>query len=143
MTDRLRASSATWALSGTGALAAHGIDVTFRDLDVVTTKDGAHEIAKLLAEFLVIPVALTTRGNIRAHLGVLRIDGCEVDVLGDVRNQLQDGRWTPVVDVTPQFVTIASISRTVPLLPLRQLLAAYQNMGRPQTASLIVTALAL
>jgi hypothetical protein len=61
LTDRLAASEVTWALSGTAAMAAHGIDVTCRDLDA---------------------------------------------------------QWTAVVDVTPEFVVVDAISRTVPVLPL-------------------------
>jgi hypothetical protein len=142
LTDRLAASEVTWALSGTAALAAHGIDVTCRDLDVVTTVGGAHQTLALLPEFAVGAVAIVTRGNIRAHLGVLRIHECDVDVLGDVQNELPSGQWTAVVDVTPEFVVVDAISRTVPVLPLEQLLVAYRNMGRMHTASLISAALA-
>jgi hypothetical protein len=139
VTDRLAASEVTWALSGTAALAAHGIDVTCRDLDVVTTVGGARQTLALLPEFA---VGVVTRGNIRAHLGVLRIHGCDVDVLGDVQNELPSGQWTAVVDVTPEFVVVDAISRIVPVLPLEQLLVAYRNMGRMHTASLISAALA-
>lgn len=63
-------------------------------------------------------------------------------MLGDVQNELPDGRWTAVADVKRETVTVDAISRAVPVLPLRQLLVVYQNMGRPQTASLISAQLA-
>ena len=140
--ERLDGSRVRWALSGTAALSAHGIDVACRDLDLVTTVDGVNATMHLLAEFAVGSVGSTTRGNIRAYLGVLRIHGCDVDVLGDVQNELPDGQWTPVIDVTPQLVAVAALSRAVPVLPLEQLLAAYESMGRAETAALISEALA-
>jgi hypothetical protein len=45
-----------WWLTGSGALAVRGVDVSPRDLDVITDATGAERLGELLADVLVEPV---------------------------------------------------------------------------------------
>jgi hypothetical protein len=51
-----RVDGVDWWLTGSGALAVRGVDVSPRDLDVITDAAGAQRLGELLADALVEPV---------------------------------------------------------------------------------------
>lgn len=57
---RTDGSGVDWWLAGSGALAARGLDVAPRDLDVIVDDDGARQLAELLADVLVDPLSPVT-----------------------------------------------------------------------------------
>jgi hypothetical protein len=54
-----RVDGVDWWLAGSGALAVRGVDVSPRDLDVITDAGGAQRLGELLADALVEPVFAT------------------------------------------------------------------------------------
>ena len=60
ITRRLRDAKIKWVLVGSTSLALQGVDVSPKDIDILTDKDGAFEINKLLKEYEVKSVQFKT-----------------------------------------------------------------------------------
>jgi hypothetical protein len=134
VSERLLGWDLPWAVTGSVALALHGLDVACRDLDLVTTAARARELEAAFDAEVVEPMALSSGSGLRAHRGMLRIDGVPVEILGDVQNPLPDGGWTepPDIDAHRQWVTVGRWR--CPVLSLEYLGEAYRLMGRDPAA---------
>jgi GrpB-like predicted nucleotidyltransferase (UPF0157 family) len=139
--DRLTGSDVTWAMTGSVALSLHGLDVTCDDVDVATTADGARAIEAAFADEVLTLVRFQTRGEMRGHLGSLRLDGVVVELLGDVQNTLPGGEWSTPPAVEREREWIALGERRCPVLGLASLQRAYELMGRVEKAQRIATVL--
>ena len=123
-----RLAGVRWAVSGSAALARHGIDVEPRDLDIVTTAEGAREIARRLGG----DAAFSRRGPIRGVLSRVVVEGVEVEILGDVQNLLADGSWS-----SPPRLDAVESADGIPVLPLGAVEAGYRDLGRDEKADLV------
>jgi hypothetical protein len=142
ISDLLRGSSTAWAVSGSVALALQDVPASCGDLDLVTTADGAAEVARGLAAKITEPVSFRTRGRIRGHLGRARLGDVEVEILGAVQNLMPDGAWTDPPELDADVVDVRLGERVYPVMRLTHLSAAYAAMGRSEKVRLIESALA-
>jgi hypothetical protein len=134
--DRLQGSQVPWAVSGSVALVLQGVPVSCGDLDLVTTADGAIEVASRLNPEMTEAVASTTRGSIRGQLGRARVGAVELEILGDVQN-LVAGSWTEPPCLQEAVVRVPLGDRELPVIDLAHLRAAYLAMGRREKVALI------
>ncbi len=137
--DRLAGRDIEWALSGSGALALHGLAVNCGDLDLVTTTGGVEQIEHVFARELVTGSRLVTRDGLRGHLGRLRLENVEIELLGDIQNAMPDDTWTAPLPIEQHRVWIERDGRRYPVLSLDHLHGVYSTMGRVKTAQLIAT----
>lgn len=135
--DRLSGRDLEWAVTGSAALALHGIATTCDDLDLVSTASGVETIEHAFTRDVVVRPSLVTRDGLRGHLGMLRIDGLAVELLGDIQNALSGGAWTVPPSIQRDRVWIERDGRRYPVLSLDYLHGAYAAMGRTETANLI------
>jgi hypothetical protein len=77
-----RAGEVDWWLTGSGALAVRGIAVAPRDLDLVTSAEGAEELARLFADLVVEPLSVGD-GWVATHFG-RAFAGARVEWVGNV-----------------------------------------------------------
>jgi predicted nucleotidyltransferase len=135
--SRLDEADIIWVIGGSLALVLEGLNITPRDIDLFTDKEGAYKIEELFAEFLVRNVSFSTKDNVRSHYGALNIDGIEVEIIGFIEFQNEDGTWyggRKLEDVKRIF-KLDNIE--IPLMKLESQLRGYKRIGRKSRIRMI------
>ncbi|MFW9853060.1 MAG: nucleotidyltransferase domain-containing protein [Candidatus Thorarchaeota archaeon] len=135
--SRLHETDITWIIGGSLALALEGLDVTPRDIDLFTDKEGAYKIEELFAEFLVRNVSFSTKDNIRSHYGALNINGIEVEIIGFIEFQNEDGTWYGGRELEDVKWIFKLDNIEIPLMKLESQLKGYKRIGRKSRITLI------
>ncbi len=130
-----------WAVSGSAALALHGLPVTCRDLDILTSAYDAERVAASVPGLELEPLALRVRAGLRARIARFRVAGVEVEILGDVEDELPGGGWTGPPRLGEEVEHVELLTRRCPLMSLPALRAAYEAIGSPEKLALIEIAL--
>jgi len=127
--NRLENKGINWVLGGSLNLALRGVEVTPRDIDLVTDKQGAFKIGELLKDYEIKKVELTKTEKLSSYLGKFRIEGLEVEVIGDFQAKTSEGKWTE--SFKPKRKTILLLEEMkIPASPLDVELKAYEILGR-------------
>ena len=127
---KIKDSPINWAVTGSLGMALQGVPVEVHDIDIQTDEDGAYEIERCLAEFVVRPVRYRESERIRSHFGVLEIDGIKVEIMGALQKRVDDQLWEDPVEVE-RYKRWAEIgSMRVPVLSLEYEYQAYLVLGR-------------
>lgn len=127
-----------WAVSGSLALVLYGLPVVPKDIDLQTDRLGAEQIALLLSEYLTHPPGLHLGVRlVRSYLAQFRIQGLEVEVMGNLEFQNPDGRWNPAPDFRQKRTTIDYLGLSIPVVSLEFLLSLYTQLQRPGRVALI------
>lgn len=125
-------------MGGSVALALHGIAVECADLDIITRAGQAAELASRLGGVELASVGPRTHDRVRGHLGRIRLEGVEVEILGGVENELSDGSWKKAPPIRETFEWVP-LDRHVacPVITLSAMRDAYVAMGRNEKVALI------
>jgi hypothetical protein len=126
-----------WAVTGSLGMVLQGMDLPVHDIDIQTDEDGAYEIERRLADFVVKPVLFKGSDRMRSRLGKLAIDGIQVEIMGAIQKRLPDGSWEAPVLVADHRRWVELTDLKVPVLSLEYEVEAYQLMGRADRAALI------
>jgi hypothetical protein len=138
---RLRELGHPWAVTGSLGLALQEVSVEVHDVDIQTDRQGAYEIERLLPGEVVSPVKFVQSERIRSHCGQIEMDGCKIEIMGDVEKRTSDGWGKP--PHLPQIIkTIRRGELIVPVLDLSYELDAYRRLNRPAMVEAIEKALA-
>ncbi len=133
---RVEGKGVDWMLGGSAALAARGIPVTPRDLDLITDDGGAHYLAELLADRLVQPLE-SSRGWI-ADWFCRAFVGMRLEWVGGLTPESPDA---PPLDFGPtafaQAETIAWRGHALKVPPLHLQLNTSLLRGLDRRAALI------
>lgn len=111
-------------------MALQGVPVEVHDIDIQTDKDGAYEIERCLAEFVVEPVCYRDSHRIRSHFGTLQIDDVKVEIMGAVQKRVDDQLWEKPVEVERHRRWVEIDDLRVPVLSLEYEYQAYLRLGR-------------
>ncbi len=135
--EQLSATGINWAVTGSLGFALQGVPVEPHDIDVQSDEAGAYEIERLFSAFVTRPVALSSKHDIRSHFGALRIDGIEVEIMGDIQKPNDDGAWDEPtnLDRHKRFVDVEGMR--IPVLSLEYEQQAYLQMGRIEKAEML------
>lgn len=124
LSTRLIGMAPTWAVTGSVGLALQGMPVTPHDIDLVTTREGAHEILARCAGACVEPLhPVEVSGQVQWKARLLLCD-VEVEVI--------------VADLPPadlRNATLAGMSFKV--FSLESEIRSYRLMGRSEKVALI------
>jgi len=112
-------------------LALQGVEVTPRDIDFVTDKQGAFKIRELLKDYEIKKVELTKTEKFSSYLGKFRIEGLEVEVIGDFQAKTSKGKWTESFK-PKRKITLPLEEMKIPASPLDVELKAYEILGRAE-----------
>ncbi len=85
-------SNIKWAVDGSTSLALQGIDVTPRDIDILTDHEGAIGIQESLKKYNVVPISHSSNEKYDSYFGTFKVKGIRVEVMGDLR-VLRSGKW--------------------------------------------------
>jgi hypothetical protein len=134
--ERLSDLDHPWAITGSLGLVIQGVSVEVHDIDIQTNGRGAKAIEDLFAEQIIRPVEYSESPKIRSHFGQMEINGCKVDIMGDIEKKSKDG-WLQ----SPQLRRIIKYGQfeniMVPVLDLSYELNAYRLLNRITTAKAI------
>jgi hypothetical protein len=81
-----------WALTGSANLFLQGVDIVPRDIDLISTMEGAYAIQEVLKDFVVEPIQFRVTGNLRSRFGQFVIAGERIEVFSDIQNII-NGQW--------------------------------------------------
>ncbi|WP_243455033.1 hypothetical protein [Meiothermus sp. CFH 77666] len=127
-----------WAVSGSLALALHGLPVVPKDIDLQTDRVGAEQMAQLLAEYLVYHPGMHLGIRlVRSYLAQFKIQGIVVEAMGNTEFQSQSGRWNPAPDFRHKRTAVDYLGLSIPVVSLEFLLAFYTQLERPGRVALI------
>ena len=126
-----------WAITGSLGMVLQGMDLPVHDIDIQTDEDGAYEIERRLAEFVVKPVLFKGSDRMRSRLGKLAMDGIQVEVMGAIQKRVEDGSWEAPVQVGEHRRWVEHKDLKIPVLSLEYEAEAYQVMGREDRAAQI------
>lgn len=78
-----------WAVFGSFRLKLEGIKIMPSDIDILTTKQGAYQIAKLFHKYLISPPKFSKQENIKSIFFQLKINDIIYDIVGDLQNKIR------------------------------------------------------
>jgi hypothetical protein len=130
-------SQVDWAVTGSLGMALQGMDLPINDIDIQTDEDGAYEVERRLAQYVVVPVLYKASERMRSRLGKLNVEGIQVEILGGIQKRLQDGDWEPPVQVAQHRLWVEVDGLSIPVLTLEYEYQAYKLMGRDEKAAKI------
>jgi len=137
---RLENKGINWVLGGSVNLALQNVHVSPRDIDILTDKRGAFQIGELLKDYEIKKVEFTKSEKLCSYLGKFRIEGLEVEVIGDLQAKTNQREWTE--RFKPRRKAILKLEdMKIPALTLEAELKAYQALGRVEQVQKIKEAL--
>jgi hypothetical protein len=126
-----------WAVTGSMGMALQGMDLPINDIDIQTDEDGAYEVERRLAQYVVVPVLYKASERMRSRLGKLNVEGVQVEIIGGIQKRTQDGEWDQPVQVAQHRVWVEAEGLSIPVLSLEYEYEAYKIMGRDDKATRI------
>ena len=135
--SRLHETDIVWVIGGSLALKLDGIDVHPKDIDLFTDEKGAYKIEELFAEFLLRKVSFSTKDNIRSHFGALNINGIEVEIIGFIEFQDEDGIWSVGRKLEDVHHIYELDEMEIPLMNIDSQLLGYRRAGRTEKIELV------
>ena len=135
--DRLQDSPINWVVTGSLGMALQGVPVEVHDIDIQTNRNGAYEIERRFAEYVVKPVTYSVSERIRSHFGMLEIDGIKVEIMGDLQKRLDNQTWEEPVKVEGYRYWIEVAGMRIPVLSLEYEYQAYLKLDRAEKAEML------
>ena len=143
--DRIACSflglNTTWALTGSANLALQGVNVQPKDVDILSDRDGVYQLENRLSRYMVKRVEFGSIDDIRSHHGMARIGDVDIDLIGDMENQLQPGTWEPHETWQENIVFIRACTYSIPALSLQYEHKIYTKLRNLDLAGRITTRL--
>ena len=134
---RLNDNSINWAVTGSMGMALQGMPLDVHDIDIQTNKAGAYEIERILMEYIVKPVRYLESERIRSYLGMLEIEGIQVEIMGDIQKRLEIQVWEEPVNIEAYRQWLEVDGMHIPVLSLNYEYQAYLRLGRNEKAEML------
>lgn len=130
-------SQVDWAVTGSLGMVLQGMDLPINDIDIQTDEDGAYEVERRLAQYVVVPVLYKASERMRSRLGKLNVEGVQVEIIGGIQKRSQEGEWEEPVQVAEHRLWVDVEGLSLPVLSLEYEYRAYKIMGRDEKAARI------
>jgi predicted nucleotidyltransferase len=128
VSQKLRGQKIRWVLVGSTSLALQGVRLKPEDIDILTDKEGAFEINKLLKEYETEPVRFKESDRFQSYLGRFKIKEVNVEVMGNLKIKIGN-EWIPSERLVSRR-TINIEGMGLPVFPLKKELELYEKLGR-------------
>ncbi len=134
--SRLRGSGIRWVLAGSVSLALQGVDVNPNDIDILTDRNGAFQINRILKEYEIRPVRLRRSKRFQSYFGEFEINGVRVEVMGDLKERV-GLEWRDLSHrlSAPKITKVEEVK--LPISPLEDQLRSYRALRRRKDLSKI------
>jgi hypothetical protein len=139
--ERFEAASINWVVTGSLSFALQGVPITPNDIDIQCDKAGAYAIEQLFSVFVVREVSLLITEKMRSHFGVLKIDGIDIEIMGDLQKRKADEEWEELEDLAIYKHFLEFEGMQIPVLTLEYEYQAYMKLGRFERAQMLMNAL--
>jgi len=126
-----------WVVTGSVGMALQGMPLEVHDIDLQTDSESAYSIERALLDYSVRPVRFVESERIQSHLGMLEIDGIQVEIMGGVQKRLENLEWEKPVKVETYRIWLDVDGMQVPVMSLDYEYQAYLKMGRTKKAEMI------
>ncbi|MBU1117403.1 hypothetical protein KKD37_00380 [Patescibacteria group bacterium] len=138
ITEKLSHDNINWALIGSSNLALQGVDVRAHDIDILTDKEGALRIGKLLKEFTKEEVGYKESEKFRSYFGKFIINGIDVEIMGDLLVVNPSGDiWDETTNFLDKKIYFQIDDTEIPIISLDQEYKAYSRQGKEKKAQKI------
>ena len=118
------------------SIALHGVPVPVKDLDLITTAEGAYRFQALFPDQVVEPVALSESEMYRSHFGRFLFHGIQVEIIGDLYFR-RGNIWVPASHTNTTTMDLDGVPVRVPWLEEETL--SYIRRGRLERAALCLS----
>jgi hypothetical protein len=118
-----------WILSGSTSLLIQGVDIKPGDIDIVTDKEGADNIDKILSEYRIQKPEYSSTEEFRSYYGKYIINGIKIDLVGEFQYKKKDRSWSNLRH-EEKFFKKDYNGMTLMLLPLEEELKEYEELDR-------------
>jgi len=127
--QKLKNQKIRWVLVGSASLVLQGVKIKSKDIDILTDKEGAFKINKLLKKYEVKPIKFGESNMFQSYLGEFRINEIKVEVMGNLKEKIK-GKWSDFSQrlISPKVIKIKGMD--LPVSPLKKQLDSYKNLGR-------------
>jgi len=130
---KLKNKEIKWVLAGSTSFALQGVKIKPKDIDILSNKGGALKINKLLKEYEIKPVRLSSSNLFKSYLGEFKIKGVKIKVTGNLKEKVGN-KWVSLSKrlANPKFIKIKGIE--IPVSSLKAQLASYKKGRRKKDA---------
>ncbi|MEK9171860.1 MAG: hypothetical protein AAB782_01340 [Patescibacteria group bacterium] len=136
--QNLKPHGINWALVGSSNLALQGVSVEAHDIDIITDKEGALSIGKVLHEYVEEEVKYKESEKFKSYYGKFNINGVHVEIIGNLLNKSPRGDlWSETTNLSKKEIFKLD-NLEIPVISLDQEYKAYLKLGREEKAEKIV-----
>jgi predicted nucleotidyltransferase len=125
----LKGKRIRWAIVGSTTLALQGIEIKPKDIDILTTKEGAYKISSILKEYEIKPVKFRRSKIFSSHFGRFLIDGIKVEVMGGLKGKI-GGKWVSLTGRLKRLEKVKVGNIRIPVPRLKDQLEVYSKINR-------------
>jgi len=125
----LERNNITWVLVGSLSLYLQGVDIEPKDIDILTTKEGALKIDEIWDRFRIKDVSYSEGEHFRSYYGRFRIMSVNVEVMGDLEQNI-GGKWVSLMNRLDNLTYIYVSGIKVPVSSLEDQLLSYEKSSR-------------
>ncbi len=131
ITRQFAEAGVQWALVGSLSLALQGVEIEPQDIDILTNREGAFMIDSMLRDRVEKKVEYSETNSQASYFGIFKLDGVELDIMGDYRERSGDGWVDPFAGSgNPKTVEVDGLR--IPVASLEEQLISYRRLGRPK-----------
>lgn len=130
ISKRLKNTKIRWVIVGSASLALQGVEVKPNDIDILTDKEGAFKINKILKEYEVRPVEFRRSELWESYLGEFNIKGVKVEVMGDLRKV--NGELISISEKLSNANFVRLNEEKIPVASLTDQLESYRRIKRKE-----------
>ncbi|MDI6655315.1 MAG: DUF6036 family nucleotidyltransferase, partial [Candidatus Hydrothermarchaeota archaeon] len=87
--QKLKDQKIKWVLVGSASLALQRVKIKPKDIDILTNREGAYEINKLLKEYEIKPIKFGKSSVFQSYLGEFRVNNIKVEVMGNLKEKIE------------------------------------------------------
>lgn len=127
--DKVSEEEIFWILSGSTSLYIQGVNIKPNDIDIITDKEGAKSLGKILSEYCIEKPEYSSTEEYRSYYGQYIINGVKVDLVGNFQYRMKDGSWSDLKHKERYFEKEYG-GMLLKLLPLEKELDEYEELGR-------------
>jgi hypothetical protein len=130
ISEKLKDKKIKWVVSGSTSLLLQGIVEKANDIDIMTNKEGAFRISKILRDYEIKPVKFSRTKIIKSYWGKLKIGDKEVDIMGEFSERIGN-TWVNISRQRLKSYEIKKIGNIeVPVTTLESHLSSYKVLRR-------------
>ena len=135
--EQLKNTDINWVITGSVGFVLQGVETAVHDIDLQTDRDGAYDIERIFANYILRPVQFSSTDSIRSHFGAFELNGIKVEIMGDIQKRLDDQSWEAPPDLNKLKCWIERDGMRLPVLSLAYEYQAYLKLGRVEKAALL------